>query len=199
MTNNEKLNAFTSAVLSDAKAEAERVAAETAEEEKKALEEFEASTSAEAERKKAAGAAAAKAREEKRVAAGSLRSRRTLLELREKCSREVYDEVRHRVETYPASEKYPDWLAALLKKALDSIPGIGRAGVLLRPEDMRYKETLAASVPGMELEFRPGTFHLGGLIVRSDEKARRIDMTLDSAMEDIEGRFSELTGFRVED
>ena len=42
-------------------------------------------------------------------------------------------------------------------------------------------------------------FTLGGLVLDCAEAGRKIDLTFDAALEDLEGRFSEITGFSLED
>ena len=58
---------------------------------------------------------------------------------------------------------------------------------------------LAAAAPGVELKFVEGAFTLGGLVLDCAEAGRKIDLTFDAALEDLEGRFSEITGFSLED
>ena len=87
----------------------------------------------------------------------------------------------------------------LLVKAYGGMPGITAARVFLRQADMKYQDALAARLPEVRLEFVEGRFVLGGLILMSEEKARRVDLTFDSGFSDLSGRFSEITGFCVED
>ena len=50
----------------------------------------------------------------------------------------------------------------------------------------------------MELDFAEGEQALGGLIAECPQLSRRADLTFDSALEDLEGRFAETTGFSME-
>ncbi len=64
---------------------------------------------------------------------------------------------------------------------------------------MGYAQGLNSASPGVKLEFLEGGFSLGGLVLECPERCRRIDLSFDSALEDLEGRFSELTGFSLEE
>ena len=64
---------------------------------------------------------------------------------------------------------------------------------------MGLAPALAGAAGGVRLEFREGGFSLGGLVLECPERCRRIDLSFDSALEDLEGRFSELTGFSLEE
>ena len=69
---------------------------------------------------------------------------------------------------------------------------------ITQPEDMAHADALRAAVPGVELDFEEGDFLLGGLIVECPELSRLADLSFDSALDDLEGRFSEVTGFNME-
>lgn len=194
----EKLATYSSNIITQAQTEAERMKADTAAAEAKALAEAETKAAAEAKLRIAALSAEVKAKEEKRIVAANLHNRRRLLEYRESCAAEVFAEVRRRVDAYMASDKYVEKLQALLTEALGAVPGVTRAQVFLRARDMKYREALAAAQPAVRFEFAEGRFALGGLMLVSEEKSRRVDLTFDSAFKDLSGRFSEITGFRVE-
>lgn len=199
MTKQEKLNAFTAAVLDEARQEADRLRAEDAEAEHRAAEDCRAALAAESERRKAAGRAAAKTAADRRIAAAALAGRRAVLEYRERRTGEIYDAVRQRVADYTAAPAYPETLKKLLKQALSAVPGAAAAEVLLRPEDRQYEASLAAAAGKTALRFGAGSFRLGGLILLCPERERRVDLSFDAALADIQGRFSELTGFRMEE
>lgn len=195
----DKAAVFTEAILADARARSREIRESVESAEKTALDRLEAEQKAEAERRVAAGTADARARAEKRITAGVLKCRRELLQYREDCAGEVYEAVRARLVSYPDSADYGGTLCALLGKALGVLPGGGRVTVYLRARDMGYAQRLQKELPNAELDFAEGSFALGGLIAESAESALRADMTFDSALEDLSGRFSELTGFDVEE
>lgn len=194
----EKLATYAGYIVSQAEAEAEAARAETSEAEAKALAEAEAKAAGEAKLHIAADAAAAKAKADKRIVAATMKNRRRLLEYRERCAADVFAEVRKRVDIYTASKAYAGELRKLLQKAAGALPGISSAQVFLRGRDMALARELADALPGVKLSFSEGRFALGGLMLQSAEKARRVDLTYDSAFTDLSGRFSEITGFRVE-
>lgn len=195
----EKAARFTAAIMDDALTRARDVEEAVKASESAELTEFEAQTLAEAERRVAAGLELARSKEEKRVTAGLLKSRRALLQYREDCAQEVFDELRERVAAYPDRPEYEDTLCELLFKAVGALPGTGGVRVYLRPADLRFADRLRREAPNAELSFAEGGFALGGLIAESEESAMRVDMSFESALEDLSGRFSELTGFDLED
>ena len=61
---------------------------------------------------------------------------------------------------------------------------------------MGYAQSLNARLArACELSFAEGGFSLGGLVFECPEHCRQIDLSFDAALEDLEGRFSEITGF----
>ena len=69
--------------------------------------------------------------------------------------------------------------------------------VYLRPEDMHFSDELQESVTGVNLAFREGDFYLGGMRVVCPSKGQRIDMSFDTAMSDMLGHFTEITGINM--
>lgn len=195
----EKLATYAEYIVTQAQDEAEAIRAEATQTEEKALKEAERQLDSEAGRRIAAGKAEARSKAERQIVAFSIKNRRKILEYRENCADEVFGEVRRRVGRYTESEAYPSKLRGLLLEAFEAVPGISAALVLLRPKDMKYKDELTAALPNVKLAFAEGHFALGGLMLQSEEKSRRIDLTFDSAFADLSGRFSEITGFRVEE
>ena len=119
-------------------------------------------------------------------------------EAMEDCADDVFAEVRRRVLELPEQPEYGNTLKEQLWRALDAVPGARSARVLLRREDMRFAQSLNAASPGVRLSFEEGGFSLGGLVFECAEKGRKIDLSFDAALEDLEGRFSEITGFSLE-
>ena len=128
-----------------------------------------------------------------------LAAKRSLLQFREDCAADVFAEVRRRVLALHDSAGYAGTLQDQLLRALSAVPGAHSAVVELRHEDMARAADLAAAAPGVELKFVEGAFTLGGLVLDCAEAGRKIDLTFDAALEDLEGRFSEITGFSLED
>lgn len=197
--NNEKLAVFTAAILDRARAQAEKLRADTERAESDAVGAFESEKRAESERQIALGRQKAEQRAERTVTAGKLRSRRALLQFREDCAGETFDALTARLGAFTETDDYAECLCDLLLRGLGSVPGQGTVTVCLREQDLRFAEKLAAEAPNARLKFASGSFTLGGLVLVSEEAQRRVDMSFDSALEDMSGRFSELTGFDVED
>lgn len=194
----EKLSAMQAELTAEVRAAAEALRAGTDAEERRRLEEYEALLRSAAEKRRAAAATDAHNREDRRIVAESLRLRRELLEAREACAAEIMDELRRRVAELTASPEYPALLADMLRRALAAVPGAGSAQVLLRPADMCHAQALAGAGGGTALSFAEGAFSMGGLMLECAERSRRVDLSYDSALADLEGRFSETTGFSME-
>ncbi len=194
-----KLEAFTKAVTGAANAKAEEMNKETERLERQALEEYAEALASAAEKKRASALADAKVRENKRIVAEGLAAKRSLLQFREDCADDVFSEVKRRILELPKTPEYAETLKNQLWRALDAVPGAREATVWLRREDMGCAQILNSASPGVKLRFLEGGFELGGLILECEEKNRKIDLSFDAALEDLEGRFSELTGFSLED
>lgn len=193
-----KLEGFTSAVITAAEQHAARINEETEQLEREAIDNY-AAALADAAKRRAAALADAKVRENKRVVSEGLAAKRSLLQFREDCAADVFAEVRRRVLALHDSPGYAGTLQDQLLRALSAVPGAHSAVVELRHEDMARAADLAAAAPGVELKFVEGAFTLGGLVLDCAEAGRKIDLTFDAALEDLEGRFSEITGFSLED
>ena len=190
-----KIEGFTSAVITAAEQHAARINEETEQLEREAIDNYAADLKAAAAKRRAAALADAKVRENKRVVSEGLAAKRSLLQFREDCAADVFAEVRRRVLALHDSAGYAGTLQDQLLRALSAVPGAHSAVVELRHEDMAR----AAAAPGVELKFVEGAFTLGGLVLDCAEAGRKIDLTFDAALEDLEGRFSEITGFSLED
>ncbi len=190
-----KIEGFTSAVITAAEQHAARINEETEQLEREAIDNYAADLKAAAAKRRAAALADAKVRENKRVVSEGLAAKRSLLQFREDCAADVFAEVRRRVLALHDSAGYAGTLKDQLLRALSAVPGV----VELRHEDMARAADLAAAAPGVELKFVEGAFTLGGLVLDCAEAGRKIDLTFDAALEDLEGRFSEITGFSLED
>lgn len=119
--------------------------------------------------------------------------RRALLARREQYASEVFDAVRERLAAYTASRDYPAQLAALLSKARAAL-GEGECVIWLRREDLALGKALKAKCPGADV--REGDFALGGLWLSVG--ARRADMSFDTALDSLRGRFAEIIGMEIE-
>lgn len=198
LNSEEKLSAMEHEIMADVRAESEQIHAETDAEEKRQLEEYTERLRSETEKKLIAATAQARVREDKRITAAFQHGRRALLEYREDCAQDVFDEVRSRLVAYPEQDEYADTLCGLLRRAVAVVPSALVATVYLREADMKYAPLLESKVVDMRLKFVAGTFALGGLMLECAEQRRRIDLSFDSALEDMKGKFSEIAGFSME-
>ena len=185
-------------MMTEAQTEADEIFRKAEADEKKALGEYEAALAAQYAQKKAAGVSAAALESAKHLASARLKCRRELLEERERCAEQVYDAVRTRLAAYTAAPGYGEALAKLARSGAESLPGSGPLTVYLRAEDMKYASQVTAALSGMETQVLPGAFLLGGVILDRPDAHRRADLSYDSALTDLHGRFSDITGFDVE-
>lgn len=196
--NSEILEAFAAAITDSARAEAESLRSGAERRESETVSAFEAEKRRETQRRIDAKKAKSSERTSRLINAGKLRCRHELLQFREDCAEESFSALRERLEKFARGPEYAGCLGSLLLKGLSFIPGKGAVKVYLRGADLRFADKLAAAAPDYELTFEAGNFLLGGLILISGASQRRVDLSFDSAVEDLSGRFSELTGFCVE-
>lgn len=193
-----KLEAFTDTIISAAICQADVITADLRAKQDALIKEAEASIADEAKRYEAAEIAEAKAEAERRISAKLNANKHALLEYREFCANEIYNQVQTKISEYTASEDYHQQLKKLLQEAIDTL-GYGLSvEVFLRKEDMRFADELLASTSGVSIAFCEGEFSLGGIRVVCHSKGRRIDMSYDTALNDMVGHFSELAGLKVE-
>jgi vacuolar-type H+-ATPase subunit E/Vma4 len=193
----DRLDSFIGSIMNEAKSDASAILEELRSEQEKAVREMEDAISAEAARYQAAKIAEISARESRRVSAHMTENKLKLLEFRESCANEVYKEVAKKISEFVDSPEYPDYLVSLLNEALKAVGSCSSADVYLREEDMHLKEKLARST-GASLTFHAGAFSLGGLRVICKAQGRRVDASFDTALEELKGHFSELTGLQVD-
>jgi len=137
-------------------------------------------------------------RERRRVAAHMSRSHHQILRYREDCANEVFNMVQERIRSFTASDEYAGHMELLLGRAVKIIgSGVG-ADVYLRAEDMHLSPLLEHSVSDVRLQFIEGKFALGGLYVSCPSAGIRVDLCFDSAMSDLLGHFSEISGMALE-
>jgi vacuolar-type H+-ATPase subunit E/Vma4 len=194
-----KLQRFVDSIIDESSADAQEILKELEEKREEKLTKIRASLDTEVAQYYERRSTEIKARERARVSAKTANDKHELLELREKCAVSAFAETRKKIAEFTASEQYPEHLAALLNKAISALGYGFAAEVRLRPEDMKYTDFLLGSVSGVSLGFSEGNFMLGGLQLICQARGLRIDLSFDSAMTDLVGHFSELTGMQVEE
>lgn len=195
----EKLKAFSSSILNEAIAESRRITDELHRRKLEMAKRTEAQIAEDTARRTKARINEIRAGESRRVAARMTENKRALLQFREDCATKTFDEVRERIVEFTASGDYLPHLKALLQRAVNALGYGFSATVYLRSEDMRFSDELMKSVSGVSLAFSEGDFSLGGLSLVCQSRGRRVDMTFDSAMSDMVGHFSELSGLNIGD
>ncbi|NLH01969.1 MAG: hypothetical protein GX488_08770 [Clostridiales bacterium] len=192
-----KLEAFTDTIIAQAIEEAHGITEELRRKQEELIKNAEAEIAEETERYQKAAVAEIKAAEEHRISAQRNKNKHAILEYREACAVETYKEVADRIKQFTASDEYLSHLKKLLKKAIDALGYGFSAEVYLREEDMHFADELLASVSGVSLAFCEGDFSLGGLRLVCPSMGKRIDMSFDTALNDMIGHFTELTGLNI--
>ena len=134
------------------------------------------------------------AREGLRVSTGLLESRKALFAYRQTSAQVVRRQAMEKIRQFTAQEAYPQHLKTLLNRARPLLGESNSITLLLRPRDMAFSEILAKHAPERKMDFQPGTFLLGGLVVLSETQNLRIDLTFDTALESAMSHFVELFG-----
>lgn len=129
----------------------------------------------------------------RQTAARQTADRRARLARREQYAEEVFRAVREKIADYTRSDAYPAQLSAQLARARGAL-GEGESVIWLRKEDMALGGALVRECPGAQL--REGDFALGGLCLSVG--ARRADLSFDTALESLRGRFPEIIGMEIE-
>ena len=194
-----KLAAFSDTVLTEAIEESRRITDQLKKKQNELIARAEKEIAEETDRRVKNRVAEIKAREGRRVAGKMTENKRALLQFREDCATQTFEQAKQQIAAFTASEEYLPHLINLLQRAV-GVLGYGfSATVYLREEDMRFADELIKSVTGVSLAFSAGSFSLGGLSLVCQSKGRRVDMTFDSALGDMVGHFSELAGVNIGD
>lgn len=199
LDNQNKLDAFTKSIHRSVIEESYEIISDLRDRETEIMGRAEREIRAEVERYRTRRLAEISAKESHRVTTCITENKRTLLQLREEQARAAFDQAKEMIVGFTESDRYLPHLCSLLQKAVD-ILGYGFAAeVILRPEDMKYTDSLLSSVRGVSLAFREGDFTLGGLCLYCSSKGRQVDMSFDSALADMVGRFADMSGLKVEE
>ncbi len=193
----QKLQRFIGSIMAEGNSEAQAILSELEARAAAELAEYQTLLDAELRQYNERRSAEIRAKEQNRVASNAAENKRQLLQFREDCAQSVFDEVTDRIAAFTASEAYSEHLGKLLRKAVAQLGYGFAAEVHLRPEDMKYADYLLTQVSGVSLGFREGSIEVGGLRLVCPARARRIDLSFDSALADLVGHFSELSGMQV--
>jgi vacuolar-type H+-ATPase subunit E/Vma4 len=194
-----KLEAFTGTIITEAIEEADKLALELREKQDQIIRAAEGQIAGEADKYRKAELSSIKAAQERRISAKRNADKHALLQYRERCANETHRLVREKIAGFTASDAYLPHLKKQLKKAVDTLGYGFSVEVFLRPEDMKFADELLASATGVSLAFCEGDFSLGGLRVVCPSKGQRIDLSFDTALNDMVGHVSELGGLKMGD
>lgn len=194
----EKLASFIKTITEESSFEINRIQEKLVEERAIELERYKEVLAGEIERYKAACQADIRARESRRIDTVMTGNKQALLQYRESCAMGVFREVRARLAVFTRSPRYLGHLKSLLRDSADRVGRADKALVYLRREDMPLAAELGEVNVGFPLEFREGTFNHGGLRFICESRRMSIDLSFDTALEDMYGHFAEMSGMRIE-
>lgn len=193
----EKLMHFTQVLMEEADAESAAVEAEIAAARAKARSEAEDQILQEAYHYIKSEVSRLRTESGRQVSRQMQENQRRLSLRREEMAQEVFASVRKKLEAYTQTDSYPRRLTALFREALSLLGTVQSVTVYLRPEDRTFLPLLQKAAGPVKVTAQDGTFRLGGLVLVSPEKARRVDATFDTAMDELNGHFAELFGLRL--
>lgn len=128
------------------------------------------------------------------LAAKQSENRRELLARREQYAEETFAAVREKIAAFTASAEYPAHLAKLLDDAKSALASqAGETVLWLRREDIALGETLVGRNSAMRVQ--EGDFALGGL--QLSVGSRRADLSFDTALRELRGRFASISGLEM--
>ena len=193
----EKLMHFTQVLMEEADAESAAVEAEIAAARAKARAEAEDEILQDAYRYIKSEVSRLRTESGRQVSRKMQENQRRLSLRREEMAREVFGVVREKLTAYTKTDAYPRRLTALFREALSLLGPVKEVTVYLRPEDRTYLPFLQKAAGPVKVTAEAGTFQLGGLALLAPEKARRVDATFDTALDELSGHFAELIGLRL--
>jgi vacuolar-type H+-ATPase subunit E/Vma4 len=195
--NNQKLDRFTAAILSEALAESEQAIAAFQEKRRKKIEEATKQVNAEMRIYEHDEITRIQTKAGQQISRRMHESRRTLYQRRNQIADEVFENVRQKIEAYTSTPEYGRRLGALLSQALGVLADARDVRVYLRAEDQWLIPELRNAAP--EVTFAEGEFCLGGLIAESTALGLRVDSSFDSRLTELNGHFAELFGISLSD
>ncbi len=194
---NEKLKAFMDSIITEAIEESGAITRELHGRQDEIISKAEKLAAQEAKEYEKQKIAEIRAGEGRRINSHMTENKRKLLQYREDIAIDAFDKVREKIKDFTASEEYLPHLKKLLGLAIDALGYGYPAEVYLRAEDLHFADELMETAFGVSLAFKEASFTLGGLTLVSQAKGRRVDMSFDTAINDLVGHFSELTGINM--
>lgn len=133
----------------------------------------------------------------RRVSRKTMENKRRLYLRREEMTGEVLNDVTEKIKEYIKTPAYTKQLTSILFRVMDEFGA--DAIVYLRPEDMHLAGLLEKIDTPHGMEFRAGSFLLGGLQASCPSKMLQIDESFDTTLDNLRGRFAEMFGLELAD
>lgn len=195
----QKLDSFIQIILKDAQAEREATLQELKQQWNERINAIEIQLLTEAYHYIQDEISALRAEAGRSISKNLMEDRKKVSEAREKIAHEVFDAVRIKIREFTKSPDYTAHMEQLFLHAFQALGSPHDAVVFLRPEDLSMQQSLAALMPASYIEFKEGSFSLGGLILDCHSKMQRADVSFDTALSDLNGHFAELIGLSLSD
>ena len=196
---NSSFSRFSQIVLNDASMERARILEDVEAKRKKALQEAEYQAAAEMHQTIQDETVRLEAESGRILSRHMLENNRRIATRREAISLEVFSAVRERLCAWNQTPEYREALGKLYCRAFEELGSPWDAVIYLRKEDLSLDSDLARLLPGRHVEFREGPIMLGGLIMDCHSRMLRVDLSYDTALDDLNGHFAELFGLRLSD
>lgn len=190
-----KLGHFISAILTDARREADALYQEIKGESDAAMSAAEDDALAAAYRHIKTEVSRIESECGRRLSRRVMENKREMFRRREAMADEVAASVREKLRDYVKTDAYAEQLKSILQSVLAVFES--DTVVYLRPEDMPLAGALASAGDGVKITFAEGEFELGGLEASCPSKKLHVDETFDTSMYELRGRFSELFGLKL--
>lgn len=196
---NSSFSRFSQIVLNDASRERSRILEDVETRRKTALREAEYTAAAAMRQTIQDETVRLEAESGRTISRHMLENNRRIATRREAISEEVFAAVRERLHQWNQTPEYREALGKLYCRAFEELGNPWDAVIYLRQEDLHLDSELARLLPGRHVEFREGPITLGGLIMDCHSKMLRVDLSYDTALDDLNGHFAELFGLRLSD
>lgn len=123
-------------------------------------------------------------------------NRRSLLEKRKKITEDVFQKAAEKLKEYTLSDSYKDFLQKSAREFGELFHESGTV-LLLRPEDMKYEQTVRDAF-GSPCQVQPdSSIEIGGIRAENRESGLAADNTFRSLLNDQRGWFEEHSGMAV--
>ena len=196
---NSSFSRFSQIVLDDASRERTRILEDVETRRSKALREAEQAAAAAMRQTIHEETVRLEAESGRTISRHMLENNRRIATRREAISEEVFRAVHDRLLSWTRTPEYRQALGKLYCRAFEELGSPWDAVIYLRQEDLALDSDLARLLPGRHVEFREGSFTLGGLIMDCHSRMLRVDLSYDTALGDLDGHFAEMFGLRLSD